>query len=302
MSSLHRTFVHVIAAAGLLTMSSAGTRAWASGGEPVCVDMPNGSFDQFLAGWTLTPFAHVNGDAFNHDASGIYDASGYQLPDETFFDTRVLGLVLESAAGVFEGVGMASYDLRAETQVVASDRYLRVRRGGGFEFLFLGTGGRGITAEIGVTAADGDGATRVLYSWSNKPEPGCLFGLSVLGTFDSQLVDVYLDLAEAGIEIGETVTVWVRLLVYAETSEPCQFVVTSAYLLVDEFEFCDRQPNKADIDRDGDVDDIDALLFVSVLLGEHFDGLHWAASDVNGDGYADGRDVGPFVAAALDLD
>ncbi len=291
-----RTGLSITCCCALLQLASATT---AAAGEVPCLPLPNGSFDEFLAGWLLVPESSQSGDAFINDMTGIVDASGYQLPDGSFFDDRVLFLSMEAVAGLNGEIGHASHTLTAEAQVVANGRYLHLRRGGAFEFQFLGTGGRAISAVIRVESLEGDVAERVIYDFGNTPEPGCFFGLSVLGTFDSLLPDLYIDVAEAGIEAGEMVTVSAALRVHAETVDPCQFNITSASLLVDEFEFCATRPHPADIDRDGDVDEVDYGLFVSVLLGENFDALHGITSDVNEDGFADGADVGPFVAAVL---
>ncbi len=54
-----------------------------------------------------------------------------------------------------------------------------------------------------------------------------------------------------------------------------------------------------DIDADGDLDDVDQALFISVLIGDESDAAYVARSDLNGDGLPDGRDVPAFVSARL---
>jgi len=54
-----------------------------------------------------------------------------------------------------------------------------------------------------------------------------------------------------------------------------------------------------DIDGDGDVDAVDASLLADVLLGIDLDSDRQAASDLNGDGMLDGRDVQVFLDAVV---
>jgi hypothetical protein len=54
-----------------------------------------------------------------------------------------------------------------------------------------------------------------------------------------------------------------------------------------------------DIDGDGDVDFDDSELFIGVLTGTNEDPDQTTASDVNGDGSANGADIGPFVSVLL---
>jgi hypothetical protein len=267
--------------------------------QPNCELVPNGSFDELLNGWTLTPTSEVSGGAAFSDASGVYDASNYQALDGTFFDSSVLALWMETSAGLSGEPGAAVYELQAETTAVATDRYLRLRRGGSFEYQFFGAVGRRIEADVQIDGPAGATATHTFYNSGATASTSCVFGLSVLGTFDSILPEIYIDLNDADTPLGSDVTIKLRLRVEAETIDPCQQAITSALLILDRIEISDTAPNPADIDRDGDADEIDLSLFVSVLLGEHFDPLHSVTSDVNGDAYADGRDIPPFTAAYL---
>ncbi|MCB9854233.1 MAG: choice-of-anchor J domain-containing protein [Phycisphaerales bacterium] len=54
-----------------------------------------------------------------------------------------------------------------------------------------------------------------------------------------------------------------------------------------------------DIDGDGDVDLIDAQLFVDVLLGRNADTAHVERSDLNADSQTDGRDISGMVNALI---
>lgn len=54
-----------------------------------------------------------------------------------------------------------------------------------------------------------------------------------------------------------------------------------------------------DIDGDGDVDAIDAQLFVDVLLGRNLDPAHVERSDLNADSHADGLDIAVMMNALI---
>lgn len=58
-------------------------------------------------------------------------------------------------------------------------------------------------------------------------------------------------------------------------------------------------PAAGDINGDGTVDDVDAVLFTSVLLGTDTNVVHIGRCDLNADGVANGRDAQPFVSALL---
>jgi hypothetical protein len=291
---MHAVFSVCFAAAFHLSSMQAAA-AW----PPECELIPNGSFDEFLDGWALVPAVDVSGNAGFSDSSGIYDATAYLTADGIPFDDRVLALWMVAGAGGFGEPGAADVELRARTTTLATNRYFRLRRGGIFEFEFLGAVGRRIEADVTIEGSDMF-ATKVFYAGGGNPALGCEFGLSVLGTFDSMLSETYIDLEEAGIPVGSEVSIEIRLRLLAETLDPCQEAITSATLIIDRIEFCDEAPNPADIDRDGDADETDVSLFVSVLLGQNFDPLHSTTSDVNADAYADGRDVAAFVAAYLE--
>ncbi|MCK6482894.1 MAG: hypothetical protein L6R00_02010 [Phycisphaerae bacterium] len=59
-------------------------------------------------------------------------------------------------------------------------------------------------------------------------------------------------------------------------------------------------PVPGDIDGDGDVGETDRTLLVAVLLGLDIDPQHVARADMNGDGAADGEDVGAFLEALFE--
>lgn len=61
---------------------------------------------------------------------------------------------------------------------------------------------------------------------------------------------------------------------------------------------CDASP-PGDIDGDGDVDQDDTTVFISVLLGTDVDPGHMNRADLDSSGTADGLDVHPFVDALL---
>ncbi len=58
-------------------------------------------------------------------------------------------------------------------------------------------------------------------------------------------------------------------------------------------------PVLGDLDGDGDVDEIDGVLFVGVLLGTNTNPDHVARSDLNLDGVEDGDDIPVFVAVRM---
>jgi len=58
-------------------------------------------------------------------------------------------------------------------------------------------------------------------------------------------------------------------------------------------------PTAGDFDGQGDVYETDRVLFVGVMLDTITNPDHFARSDLNGDGEADGQDIGLFVQALV---
>jgi hypothetical protein len=150
---------------------------------------------------------------------------------------------------------------------MVTDRFLRLERGGVFEFQFIGQGARTLSATVRIEGPDGLQIEHAIYASQSEPGEACDFGLAVLGTFDADPNTVYIDTLAAGILVGDEVTVTVELYAEAGALATCQFTQVDALLIVDNFSFCDLAPNPADFDADCDADLDDHALMADCMTG-----------------------------------
>jgi len=236
--------------------------------QPLCALIPNGSFADGEAGWSLLTEFDPVGDAGAFVDAAIIDGTQYQgFGGNPGFDSSVLALTVSAGAGFSCGTGEVAASASAATTATVTDRYLRIERGGTFEFQFLGQGLRGLQAIVRVDGPDGVELEHAIYASSTEPEPGCDFGLAVLGTFDADPNTVYIDLFSQGFLLGDEVAVSVELRAQAGALTRCQFTQVDALLIIDNFTFCDVAPNPADFDDDCDADLADYALFADCLTG-----------------------------------
>jgi hypothetical protein len=229
---------NVLAITGVLAGVAASTQLWGEVSELAaegCTSLSNGSFDDGLAGWNIVPEESSTGDAFTSFSTAIVDASGYSPA----FDTQVLQMTVDAAAGLSGGTGSTQGELRLVRNVTVASPVLRFTLGGGFEFQFTGQGGRSLSLTIDVEGPGGHTLTHVVYdSGAVEPLKTCFPSLSVLGTFDHQPPIVEIDFTGTAIQVGDKVDIVLRLEATAGAIHPCQFTVTSAFLLLDEFQWC----------------------------------------------------------------
>ncbi len=296
-AALGRLRCRAVGALAAAAMSASACVGIALAGD--CQLIPNGSFHDGLLGWQVEVVQDdPSGDAAAGASAALFDGSTYG--DPPVFDSATLAISASALAGLNGQTGSAGVELVARTSATAAQRYLRVRRGGGFEFQFQGRAAREIRVAFEVATGDGRLAETVLYSNASDGDEACEPGLSVLGTFDALEPRLQVDLAAAGIGVGEAVEVRVRVRVAAKTLADCQFLVNQAFLIVDEFEFCPTRLGLGDLNCDGVIDFFDIEPFLLAL----FDPPQYTAiysfcdilrADLTGDGSVDFFDIDPFV-------
>ena len=270
--------------------------------HPLCELMPDGSFDKGKSGWQLMPEQVLVGDAGGFADAEIIDGTTYfGLGVDSPFDSSVLRLTATAVAGAGLLPGDSVLGVTATQSVVVNGPFLRYVIGGSFEFQFFGLGDRRIEAFVSVLSADGDEAVGVIYdSGEAVPQPICGFGLSVLGTFDTYPPEMYVNLAAAGVEPGDTATISITLRASAGALVDCQDTISSAVLLVDDLSFCDRAPIVGDLNGDGVVDGIDLGILLSnwsIPAGSPGCSSEFPCpSDLNQDAHVDGLDLGMLLS------
>ena len=251
-----------------------------------CTLLDNGNFTNGLQNWSVK---HQTSNAGNAGAGALAEVTAFEEP----FDDDVLMLLVNAWSGMEGGAGESSYTITASTTVVVDDVELCMQLGGGFEVFIFGEVGWSLRADVTVAAARGV-TTFTAYSKSMPAGANCFPQLSLLGVFHFGDTPVCLDLAAAGITVGETATVTVSLTAGAATLQPCQMSLVTGALLVDRVGFCESSGHPADLNGDGCVDqsDLGILLadFGCILDAEP------CAGDINRDGFTNQADLGILLA------
>lgn len=258
-----------------LTARQARMLAWlaaivpqpAFAGATACELLPNGSFTEFLSGWTTSTPISQSGDGYADASIGIVDGSS--LPDP--LDDRVASLQVVSVA-----FGPTSQEGRAGTAVATAileqtvpvqARYLTMRVSGGWEATWEDAVDGFIQARVEVARPiDRDQLLAVHTLADFTPPPlSCELALSVLALFGND-PPIVLDLL-AGQEGGLPSHATVRIVVTtsAVADQACEGAEMVAALFIDELQWCQVPPGgvPGDVTGDGAVDVLDLLAVVS---------------------------------------
>jgi hypothetical protein len=280
-----RRLLGVMSAFGMATLATHATQV-----RPTpCDEIPHGSFDAGLEGWSFQPSEMVSGEAFGVATWKL------MTMNEPPYDDHVLALQTTGVSG-YEGggIGQATYKAIIHTTAVVRNELLCLQLGGGFEYVLFGNGAIDNVVRIDVVGPRGEVASHVERDDHKPGGTGCWPpGVAALGIYGPAEVPACIDLTPAGILLGDVVQIVISTEAGAATTELCQTAQSESVFLVDRVRFCPRATHPADLDGDGCVGQHD----LGALLSSYgCDAIPRCPGDIDADGATDQEDLGELLA------